>query len=106
VSVPSWAAITKEFVISYAVFGVAFVLEGGSLLRAMRQLRGEARDLGRRLFEQVLKSNDPTVKTVASEDSAAVIGLVLAAAGSVAAAEGDRPPGSTAATAVWPLTSA
>ena len=32
-------------------------------------------------MEQLRKSNDPTVETVASEDSAAVVGLVLAAGG-------------------------
>lgn len=72
---------TKEFTISYVVLGVAFVLEGSSLIKALRQLRGEARGRGRGLLEQVRKSNDPTVKTVASEDSAAVVGLLLAATG-------------------------
>jgi len=72
---------TKEFVISYVVLGVAFVLEGSSLLKALRQLHREGRGRGRGLLEQLRKSNDPTVKTVASEDSAAVVGLVLAAAG-------------------------
>ena len=72
---------TREFIISYAVLGVAFLLEGASLLKAVRQIRGEARERGRGLLEQLRKSNDPTVKTVASEDSAAVVGLVLAATG-------------------------
>jgi cation diffusion facilitator family transporter len=72
---------TKEFVISYVVLGVAFVLEGSSLVKALRQLHQEGRRRGRGLLEQVRKSNDPTVKTVASEDSAAVVGLVLAAGG-------------------------
>jgi len=35
------------------------------------------------MVEHIKKSNDPTVKTVASEDSAAVTGLVLAAIGLV-----------------------
>jgi cation diffusion facilitator family transporter len=74
---------TREFAVSYVVLAVAFVLEGTSLLRAIRQLRGEARGRGRGLLEQLRKSNDPTVKTVASEDSAAVVGLVLAAGGLV-----------------------
>jgi divalent metal cation (Fe/Co/Zn/Cd) transporter len=46
-------------------------------------LNGEARTLRRGLLEQLRRSNDPTVKTVASEDSAAVAGLLLAAAGLV-----------------------
>ena len=72
---------TKEFVISYAVLGVAFLLEGASLLKAVRQIQGEARERQRGWLEHLRKSNDPTVKTVASEDSAAVVGLVLAAGG-------------------------
>jgi cation diffusion facilitator family transporter len=71
----------REFAVSYAVLGVALVLEGASLTKAVRQLHGEGQRSGRRLLEQLRKSNDPTVKTVASEDAAAVVGLVLAAAG-------------------------
>ena len=73
----------REFVVSYVVLGVAFLLEGSSLAKALRQLKGEARMLRRGLLEQLRRSNDPTVKTVASEDSAAVAGLLLAAAGLV-----------------------
>ena len=73
----------REFVVSYVVLGVAFLLEGSSLAKALRQLNGEARILRRGLLEQLRRSNDPTVKTVASEDSAAVAGLLLAAAGLV-----------------------
>jgi len=73
----------REFLVSYVVLGVAFLLEGSSLAKALRQLNGEARILRRGLLEQLRRSNDPTVKTVASEDSAAVAGLLLAAAGLV-----------------------
>ena len=73
----------REFAVSYVVLGVAFLLEGSSLAKALRQLNGEARMLRRGLLEQLRRSNDPTVKTVASEDSAAVAGLLLAAAGLV-----------------------
>ena len=41
--------------------------------------RGAGRRSGLGLLEQLRRSTDPTVKTVASEDSAAVVGLVLAA---------------------------
>jgi cation diffusion facilitator family transporter len=73
----------REFVVSYVVLGVAFLLESSSLAKALRQLNGEAKMLRRGLLEQLRRSNDPTVKTVASEDSAAVAGLLLAAAGLV-----------------------
>ncbi|TNM68323.1 cation transporter [Streptomyces sp. NP160] len=69
--------------INYVVLGVAFVLEGVSLLRGLQQTRGEARQhrLGFRDFLRT--SDDPTATTVVFEDSAALIGLVLAAAGNV-----------------------
>jgi cation diffusion facilitator family transporter len=69
------------YLLAYVVLGVSFVLEGISWWRAFRQLRGEAHAEERRVLEHVQLSSDPTVKTVFSEDTAALIGLVLAAAG-------------------------
>jgi divalent metal cation (Fe/Co/Zn/Cd) transporter len=63
------------------VLFVSFLAEGTSWLKAVRQLRGEAGQAGRGLLEHVRLSSDPTVKTVFSEDTAALVGLVLAAAG-------------------------
>ncbi|NHC46965.1 cation diffusion facilitator family transporter [Motilibacter aurantiacus] len=67
--------------IAYAVLLVSFLAEGTSWLRAVRQLRAEATSLGRTFREHLGLSTDPTVKTVFAEDTAAVIGLALAAAG-------------------------
>jgi cation diffusion facilitator family transporter len=67
--------------INYVVLGVAFVAEGVSWLRAVTQVRAEARAANRALAQHVRESSDPAVKTVASEDTAAMVGLVLAAAG-------------------------
>jgi len=72
---------SRDFLLSYAVLAVALVLEGASLTKALRQLSGEARSRHRGLLEHVRRSSDPTVKTVASEDSAAVVGLLLALVG-------------------------
>lgn len=72
---------TAQFVVVYAVLGVSLVLETMSLAKAVRQVHGEAERAGRRLVAYVLRSPDPTVKTVASEDSAAVVGIVIAAVG-------------------------
>jgi cation diffusion facilitator family transporter len=71
----------SEFYLSYAVLGFALVMEGSSLIKAVRQVRGEAREQDRSFVEHLRKSNDPTVKTVASEDSAAVTGILLAFVG-------------------------
>jgi cation diffusion facilitator family transporter len=72
---------TAQFVVVYVVLGVSLILEGASLVKALRQVHGEATRAGRRLVTYVLRSPDPTVKTVASEDTAAVIGIGIAAAG-------------------------
>ena len=70
-----------SFTIAYIVLGVACAAEGTSLLRAYRQVRGEARGSDTQLIEHVRGSRDTTVKTALFEDSTAVVGLVLAAGG-------------------------
>ncbi len=67
--------------IAFAVLALAFVLEGGSLIRAARQTHGEAEAKQRSFLRHVRASRDPTTKTVVFEDSAAVLGVVLAAIG-------------------------
>jgi cation diffusion facilitator family transporter len=67
--------------IAFAVLGVALVLEGASLARAVRQNAEEARRRRRPLSRHLRTSRDPTTKTVVFEDGAAVTGVVLAAAG-------------------------
>jgi cation diffusion facilitator family transporter len=67
--------------IAYTALGVAFAAEGTSFVRAYRQLRGEARQRGEDMLDHMQRSADTTVKTALFEDTAAVIGLVLAAAG-------------------------
>ena len=73
-----------DFGVAYAVLAVAFVLEGVSFRQAWRQSRGEARRRDRGLLEHVLATSDPTVRAVFFEDAAALVGLVIAAAGIVA----------------------
>ena len=69
------------YLLSYAVLFISFLAEGTSWLKAVRQLRTEARAADRGVIEHVRLSSDPTVKTVFSEDTAALIGLLLAALG-------------------------
>ena len=71
----------ESFGVAYAVLGVAALAEGTSLVRALRQSRAEALALGRGVREHLRLSKDPTVKVVVLEDGAAVVGLLLAAAG-------------------------
>ncbi|HEY1323913.1 MAG TPA: cation diffusion facilitator family transporter, partial [Streptosporangiaceae bacterium] len=67
--------------IAYIVLAAAGVAEGISFIRAYSQMRGEARRGRTRLLEHVQRSPDTTVKAALFEDTAALIGLVLAAAG-------------------------
>jgi hypothetical protein len=59
----------------------ALVAEGISWWRAVRQVRGEAAAAGKPVRVHVRQSNDPTVKTVLFEDSAAIAGVLLALVG-------------------------
>ena len=77
----SGGAESGGILLPYAVLAVSFVAEGVSWLRALRQMRGEAAAQDRSLRTHVLASKDPTVKTVLAEDSAALVGILLAAAG-------------------------
>jgi cation diffusion facilitator family transporter len=70
-----------HFVVGYVVLAVSFVLEGISLLQSVRQAKPEAQSFQRDLIEHVLATSDPTLRAVFAEDSAALTGLVIAAAG-------------------------
>jgi cation diffusion facilitator family transporter len=69
-----------HFAVGYIVLGISFVLEGISFLQSVRQAKPEAESLQRDLIEHVMVTSDPTLRAVFAEDSAALIGLVLAAA--------------------------
>jgi cation diffusion facilitator family transporter len=66
---------------AYVTLAVAFVAEGISFARAFWQVRGEARDRREEVLDHVESSPDITVKVNLFEDSAAVVGLILAALG-------------------------
>jgi cation diffusion facilitator family transporter len=71
----------EMFWLLYAVLGYALVAETISWIRALRQTLPEARRRGRGLVAFSRQSDDPTTKTVLYEDSAAVVGVLLALAG-------------------------
>jgi cation diffusion facilitator family transporter len=70
-----------SYTIAYVVLALGIVLEGASLLRALRQTRADAERTRREVRRYVRTSRDPTTKTVLFEDSAAVTGLLIALAG-------------------------
>jgi cation diffusion facilitator family transporter len=67
--------------IAYVTLAVAFAAEGTSFARALWQVRGEARHRREDVLHHVKSSPDITVKVALFEDSAAVVGLILAALG-------------------------
>jgi cation diffusion facilitator family transporter len=71
----------EHFLVGYVVLALSFVLEGISFLQSVRQARSEAKPFDRDLIEHVLATSDPTLRGVFAEDSAALAGLVIAAAG-------------------------
>lgn len=75
--------------VNYAVLLVSFVFEGITWLVALRSFRA---DKGRRSWLDAIRSSkDPTVFTVLFEDTAALLGLVVAAAGIAAGQVLDLP---------------
>jgi cation diffusion facilitator family transporter len=67
--------------LAFLVLAVAGIAEGTSLARVLVQYRREARRSHTELLDQVRSSPDTTVRTALFEDSAAMVGLVLAALG-------------------------
>ncbi len=69
------------YLIGYVVLGIAFVLEGISFGQAFRQAKGEGSRIGLRPLRYIGRTSNPTLRAVFVEDAAALIGLVIAAAG-------------------------
>ncbi|MDX8480328.1 cation diffusion facilitator family transporter [Mesorhizobium sp. VK24D] len=68
--------------VNYIVLGLSFLFEGSSWLVALKAFREQKRKLG--WFEAVRLSKDPSAYTVLFEDSAALLGLIVAFAGILA----------------------
>lgn len=73
----------RNIAVSYAVLGLSFLFEGASWQVALRQFRAEKGRLG--YLDAVRQSKDPTTFMVLFEDSAALIGLLIALVGITAA---------------------
>lgn len=65
-------------VVSFVVLGLSLLFEGGSWLVALREFRRAQGDQG--WWEAIRRSKDPSTFVVLFEDSAAIAGLVIAAA--------------------------
>ena len=74
-------AAEEDYLIAYIVLAIALVMEGTSLMQAVRQLRSTAHSIDREVLEYAMQTSDPTLRAVFAEDSAALIGILLAVAG-------------------------
>ena len=72
---------TGDYLASYIVLAVAFLAEAVSFGKAVKQIRGESRRWETTPRRFLRHTSDTAVKAVFFEDAAALIGLVLAAAG-------------------------
>ncbi|GAA3032714.1 cation diffusion facilitator family transporter [Streptosporangium longisporum] len=75
----------SDLTISYVVLAVSFLIEGVSFLRALAQVRGQARRYEVSPRRYVTKTSDTALKAVLFEDAAALAGLLIAGAGLLAA---------------------
>ena len=64
---------------AWIVLAVSFVADGASWIQSVRQARHESR--GRGIWNHLVRSSDPVVRAVVVEDTAALIGVLIAAIG-------------------------
>jgi cation diffusion facilitator family transporter len=72
---------SELFAVAWVTLAIALLAEGSSWVRAVRQTRREARAAGTPVLRHIRESRDPSVKMVLFEDSAALIGIGIAAVG-------------------------
>jgi cation diffusion facilitator family transporter len=77
------ATKVSSFLAGYVVLAVAFTLDGISFLQAFKQLRAEARELGRDVGTHFELTSDPVTRAVFLEDAAALTGTTVAFVGLV-----------------------
>lgn len=71
----------ENLIWAYWVLAISFVLETGSIALAIYQEVKEAHHEGLTFFAYLRESKDPTAKTVIFEDSAALLGIIIAGVG-------------------------
>ncbi|MFJ9471588.1 cation diffusion facilitator family transporter [Streptomyces caniferus] len=69
------------YVVGLIVLAVALIAEGSSLVRALLQVRGRARQAGHGMRKAIRSADDPALRTVLAEDSTACFGVVVAMLG-------------------------
>jgi divalent metal cation (Fe/Co/Zn/Cd) transporter len=67
--------------VAWIVLAISFAADGASWLQGMRQARRQAKEYGTTVWRYLVRASDPVVRAVVVEDSAALVGLCLAASG-------------------------
>jgi cation diffusion facilitator family transporter len=70
---------TGDYAIAYIVLAISAVFEGISFTQSLREARRTAADRNRGVLELVFRGSNSTLRAVFAEDSAALIGLAIAA---------------------------
>jgi cation diffusion facilitator family transporter len=73
--------VVDGFLVAWIVLGIAALADGAALVQTMRQARREAAIWGLPTLRYLRHTSEPTLRALAVEDSAALIGLGLAATG-------------------------
>lgn len=71
----------RSHLAAWVVLGISFLADGTSWLQSMGQARRKAQEHGWPVWRHLLRASDPIVRAIVIEDSAALIGLALAAGG-------------------------
>jgi len=66
---------------AWIILGISFTADGASWLQSMQQARRQAKEYKLTVWRYILRASDPVVRAVVFEDSAALIGLFVAASG-------------------------
>src|SRR3954469_21970434 len=66
---------------AFVVLGLSFLFEGASFTKALLQLRGDSAKASAGALHHLRHDADPALRAVVLEDGAALVGLLLAAAG-------------------------
>ncbi len=66
---------------AWIILAISFIAEGASWLQSMRQARSQAKEFKLTVGRYIVRASDPVVRAVVFEDSAALIGLCIAATG-------------------------
>jgi cation diffusion facilitator family transporter len=70
-----------HFAVAWVVLGVAALADGSSLLQTLRQARREAAFWDGTTIDYLRYTSDPTLRALAVEDAAALVGVAIAAGG-------------------------